>query len=129
MQPPASDTFRRPLGVFWDIENCSIPRGKSALAVCEKIRGEDFCLGHSEIQFAVVCDATKESPLVLDDLLKAQVGRGTRTDKSYLIFDWLAYVFRIRIWIRIHMFLGHKDPDPLVRGMDPDPDPSIIKQK
>jgi hypothetical protein len=34
-------------------------------------------------------------------------------------------VFRIRI----HMFLGHKDPDPLVRGMDPDPDPSIIKQK
>jgi hypothetical protein len=35
--------------------------------------------------------------------------------------------------IRIHMFLGL--PDPLVRGMDPDPDPaldsdpSIIKQK
>ncbi len=85
MQPPASDTFRRPLGVFWDIENCGIPRGKSALAVCEKIRGEDFCQGHSEIQFAVVCDATKESPFVLDDLLKAQVGRGTRTDESYLI--------------------------------------------
>jgi hypothetical protein len=81
MQPPASD--RRPLGVFWDIENCSIPRGKSALAVCEKIRGEDFCRGHSEIQFAVVCDATKESPFVLDDLLKAQVGRGTRTDEPY----------------------------------------------
>ncbi len=89
MQPPASDTFRRPLGVFWDIENCSIPRGKSALAVCEKIRGEDFCRGHSEIQFAVVCDATKESPFVLDDLLKAQVGRGTRTYESYLTLDWL----------------------------------------
>jgi hypothetical protein len=33
----------------------------------------------------------------------------------------------------IHMFLGLLDPDPLVRGMDPDPypysDPSIIKQK
>jgi hypothetical protein len=28
---------------------------------------------------------------------------------------------------RIHMFLGLLDPDPLVRGMDPDP--SIIKQK
>jgi hypothetical protein len=27
--------------------------------------------------------------------------------------------------LRIYMFLGH--PDPLVRGMDPDP--SIIKQK
>jgi hypothetical protein len=31
------------------------------------------------------------------------------------------------IWIR--MFLGLQDPDPLVRGTDPDPDPSIIKQK
>jgi hypothetical protein len=35
--------------------------------------------------------------------------------------------------IRIHMFLGLLDPapDPLVRGMDPDPDldPSIIMQK
>ncbi len=43
-------------------------------------------------------------------------------------------MFRIAVFrIRIHMFLGHKDPDPdpLVRGMDPDPDldPSIIKQK
>jgi hypothetical protein len=26
------------------------------------------------------------------------------------------------------MFLGLLDPDPLFRGMDPDPDPSIIKQ-
>ncbi len=41
---------------------------------------------------------------------------------------------RIRIhWI--HTFLGLPDPDPLVRGMDPDPDPaldpdpSIIMQK
>jgi hypothetical protein len=45
-------------------------------------------------------------------------------------------VLRIRIRIpRIHMFLGLSDPDPLVRGMDPDPDPaldpdpSIIMQK
>jgi hypothetical protein len=42
-------------------------------------------------------------------------------------------VLRIRISIRIHrihMFLGLLDPDPLVRGMDPDPDldPSIIKE-
>jgi len=42
-------------------------------------------------------------------------------------------VFRIH---RIHVFLGLPDPDPLVRCMDPDPDPaldpdpdpSIIKQ-
>jgi hypothetical protein len=26
------------------------------------------------------------------------------------------------------MFLGLPDPDPLVRGMDPDPDPSTIMQ-
>jgi hypothetical protein len=40
-------------------------------------------------------------------------------------------VFRIRIH-RIHMFLGlpDTDPDTLVRGMDPapDPDPSIVMQ-
>ncbi len=35
-------------------------------------------------------------------------------------------VLRIRIH-RIHMFLGLSDPDPLVRGMGPDP--SIIMQK
>jgi hypothetical protein len=29
-------------------------------------------------------------------------------------------VFRIRIH-RIHVFFGLPDPDPLVRGMDPDP--------
>jgi hypothetical protein len=45
-------------------------------------------------------------------------------------------VFRIRIRIhRIHVFFGLPDPDPLVRGMDPDPalepypDLSIIMQK
>jgi hypothetical protein len=57
-------------------------------------------------------------------------------------------VFRIRIRIRIHrihVFFGLPDPDPLVRGIDPDPaldpaldpdpalapdpDPSIIVQK
>ncbi len=42
-------------------------------------------------------------------------------------WTFLAAVFRIRIQ-RIHMFLDLPDPDPLVRGVDPDPDPSIIKQ-
>ncbi len=39
-------------------------------------------------------------------------------------------VLRIRIR-RIHMFSGFldPDPDPLVRGMDSDSDPSITKQK
>ncbi len=50
--------------------------------------------------------------------------------KFRTIFNWESVnkpVFRIRI----HKFLGlpDLDPDPLVRGMDPDLDPSIIKQK
>ncbi len=31
--------------------------------------------------------------------------------------------------LQIRMFLDLLDLDPLVRGMDPDPDPSITKQK
>jgi hypothetical protein len=31
--------------------------------------------------------------------------------------------------LRIRMFLGLLDPDPVVRRTDPDPDTSIIKQK
>jgi hypothetical protein len=42
-------------------------------------------------------------------------------------------LLRIRIRIRIQMFLGPLDPDPVVRCMDsvpaPDPDTSITKQK
>ncbi len=49
----------------------------------------------------------------------------------YWILEYLVSVLRIQIRIRIHrihMFLGllDPDPDPLVRGMDPDP--SIVKQ-
>ncbi len=35
---------------------------------------------------------------------------------------------RIRIWIRIFLGLLDPVPDTLVRGMDPDPGPSIMKQ-
>ncbi len=37
-------------------------------------------------------------------------------------------VLRIRVH-RVRMFMGLLDPDPLVRGMDSDPNPSIVKQK
>jgi hypothetical protein len=60
----------------------------------------------------------------------------------YLEIKFEIPVLRIRIRIRIrihriHVFLGLQDPDPLVRGMEPDPDsaldpdldPSIIMQK
>ncbi len=38
-------------------------------------------------------------------------------------------MFRLRLWIRIHTFSGLPDPDPLGRGMDPEPDPSWKNSK
>ncbi len=52
--------------------------------------------------------------------------------KCFFLFAVLQIRIRIRIRIRrIHIFLGLLDPDPLVRGPDPDSDPghSITKQK
>ncbi len=55
---------------------------------------------------------------------------------SIFMFGDFFSVLRIRIRIRVHriyMFLGLLDPDPSVRGMDPEPnldlDPSITKPK
>ena len=42
------------LGIFWDIKKCNVPYGKSAMAVCDKIRKQQFCQGHREVLFAVV---------------------------------------------------------------------------
>jgi hypothetical protein len=50
--------------------------------------------------------------------LLQNVGSGSRMSQS---------VLGIRIRIRcIRLFLGHPDPDPLVRDMDPAPDPSLF---
>ncbi len=48
--------------------------------------------------------------------------------KYWIKISVLRIQIRIRL-LRIRLFLGLLDPDPLVRGMDPDPDSSIIKQK
>jgi len=69
----ASSPATNYIGVFWDIENCQIPRGKSPLLICKKIRDLKFFKGYKEIQFAVACDAARESAYILDDLSKAQV--------------------------------------------------------
>jgi hypothetical protein len=52
-----------------------------------------------------------------------QLVLGAHSSQVALVFSSVAEP------IRIHVFLGllDPDPDPLVRGMDPDP--SIIKQK
>jgi len=60
------------IGVFWDIENCHVPHGKSALALVYRIR-ERFFIGHREVEFMCVCDTSKESRVVIQELNYAQV--------------------------------------------------------
>ncbi|XP_061175452.1 meiosis regulator and mRNA stability factor 1-like isoform X2 [Saccostrea echinata] len=61
-----------PIGVFWDIENCSIPRWKSALSVVQVIR-ESLFTDHREVEFMCVCDTSKESKDVIQELNFAQI--------------------------------------------------------
>ena len=60
------------IGVFWDIENCAVPHGKSALALVQKIREKLFA-GKREVEFMCVCDTSKESRDVIQELNYAQV--------------------------------------------------------
>ena len=68
---PSSDSLV-PIGVFWDIENCSVPRGKSALSLVQRIRDE-FFTNHKEVEFMCVCDINKENRDVIHELILAQV--------------------------------------------------------
>ncbi|XP_048177299.1 meiosis regulator and mRNA stability factor 1 isoform X2 [Corvus hawaiiensis] len=61
-----------PIGVFWDIENCSVPTGRSAIAVVQRIR-EKFFKGHREAEFICVCDISKENKEVIQELNNCQV--------------------------------------------------------
>ncbi|KAF6201726.1 hypothetical protein GE061_004121 [Apolygus lucorum] len=61
-----------PIGVFWDIENCQIPHGKSALTIVQAIRNT-FFEEYREAEFTVVCDVHKESPIIIQELNDAQV--------------------------------------------------------
>lgn len=61
-----------PIGVFWDIENCNVPRGKSALTVVQRIR-DRFFSGHREAEFMCVCDINKEHSTIIQELNDSQV--------------------------------------------------------
>ncbi|XP_042341880.1 meiosis regulator and mRNA stability factor 1 isoform X2 [Plectropomus leopardus] len=61
-----------PVGVFWDIENCSVPSGRSAAAVVQRIRSH-FFQGHREAEFICVCDISKENKAVIQELNNCQV--------------------------------------------------------
>ncbi|KAJ9585358.1 hypothetical protein L9F63_002855, partial [Diploptera punctata] len=64
--------FLPPIGVFWDIENCQVPKGRSAIAVAQVIR-DRFFHGYREAEFIVVCDVKKENSQVIQELNDAQV--------------------------------------------------------
>ncbi|KAM5152310.1 meiosis regulator and mRNA stability factor 1 isoform 2-T2 [Mantella aurantiaca] len=61
-----------PIGVFWDIENCSVPSGRSAVTVVKRIR-ERFFKGRREAEFICVCDISKENKEVIEELNNCQV--------------------------------------------------------
>ncbi|XP_076763665.1 meiosis regulator and mRNA stability factor 1-like protein isoform X3 [Xylocopa sonorina] len=65
-------TYLPPIGVFWDIENCCVPKGRSAMAVTQVIR-DKFFTGYREAEFIVVCDVLKENSRVMKELNNAQV--------------------------------------------------------
>jgi hypothetical protein len=95
----------------------------------------------SGVAYFLIKDENADKAIIFDinrKLITALLLVSERHYRHVLCADLLRVAFvavlRIRIRIhRIHMILGLPDPDPLVRGMDPDPaldpDPSIIMQK
>jgi len=71
IQPSLS--YIRPIGIFWDIENCSVPCGRSVIKLVENIRQFVIDRGFRESEFLVVCDTHKCSHELLDDLNSSQV--------------------------------------------------------
>lgn len=65
-------TRQPPLGIFWDIENCQVPKSKSAGALVQKIRAI-FLKRYREWEFVVVCDVKKEQPHIIQELHDSQV--------------------------------------------------------
>lgn len=61
-----------PIGIFWDIENCQVPKFKSASAIVQRIR-TFFLESYREAEFIVVCDVKKEHPQIIQELHDSQV--------------------------------------------------------
>lgn len=64
---------RKPVGVFWDIENCTIPRGVSPSYLVEKIRLFIQSLYMIEREFAIVCDVPSFTSSIINELNNSQV--------------------------------------------------------
>ena len=77
------DETRKAIGLFWDIENCRVPRFVSALSVVQRLR-ERFFDKLREAEFMCVCDINKEHKNIIEELNSGQVG---------IIFNCFAFVF------------------------------------
>ncbi|KAL8579349.1 hypothetical protein ACOMHN_026714 [Nucella lapillus] len=66
------DETRKAIGLFWDIENCQVPRSVSALSVVQHLR-KLFFEGLREAEFMCVCDINKESKHIIEELNNGQV--------------------------------------------------------
>ncbi|XP_064477699.1 uncharacterized protein LOC135391375 [Ornithodoros turicata] len=60
------------ISVFWDIENCSVPKDVSAYEIVKKIR-DSFYKGQREADFIVACDIVKMKANVTEELNNAHV--------------------------------------------------------
>ena len=96
-----------PIGVFWDIENCPVPRGKAASAVVQKIRKEFFS-GKREVEFMCVCDINKEKKEVIEELNKAQV-------RFQIPWTCIVFVYFTRT---VDKTLGNKQQQQLITGVE-----------
>lgn len=83
-----------PVGVFWDIENCAVPSGRSAATVVQRLR-ERFFQGHREAEFICVCDISKENKAVIQELNNCQVHRDMHAgkEKNFLFFCKMSRTF------------------------------------
>ena len=120
---PAMEEHSGPLGVFWDIENCDVPHGKSATSVCAKVRDQEFFRGYSEVQFTVVCDVIKfterqqRTSTILEDLDKAQVDivhvpankKNAADEKLKQLMRRFADIHRSSAGARIVLISGDRD--------------------
>uniref|UniRef100_T1ILD4 Meiosis regulator and mRNA stability factor 1 n=1 Tax=Strigamia maritima TaxID=126957 RepID=T1ILD4_STRMM len=55
------------IGLFWDIENCPVPKEKSVLYFVKKLR-DLFFEGYTQDKFIVVCNAYNQPPAITKDL-------------------------------------------------------------
>jgi hypothetical protein len=73
--------------------------------------------GHPDV---LRCEAVQEGVDQLGPPLRQDVAAGQHLLHAYRFY----HVKAVLLGIRVSMYLGLPDPNPLVRGTDPDPDPS-----